>query len=87
MEAEDVEDRSMTKLAQFPMNIGERISCLGKAAHRSATAAHNAIKHMGKERRERGSKIEAYHCPFCGAWHIGSRTRRVDLSGQRANIP
>ena len=54
-----------------------RKSCTGKIkyineedAERSAKAVH----------RKTGHWIEAYHCVFCGAWHIGHPPRNVRQS-------
>lgn len=45
-------------------------SCEGKFAFTSANKAWTAAK-------RRPGRI-AYHCSFCGKWHVGTNTKEVD---------
>lgn len=47
--------------------------CDGKERYPSASAALAAIKLFRKEGTlHRPSRIDAYECQFCGAWHLGN---------------
>lgn len=47
--------------------------CAGKEAYPSESAAIAAIKIFRKEGTlHRPSRIDAYECQFCGAWHLGN---------------
>ena len=48
-------------------------SCAGKEAYASSSLAHKVLK----RRLKRGPRKATYHCPFCGAWHIGGEPRTV----------
>lgn len=47
-------------------------ACEGKARFASATIAHK----VAKRRSERDKRGEAYHCEFCGGYHIGARSHK-----------
>jgi hypothetical protein len=46
-----------------------RSACAGKAKH-SPTRAKQIARDM--RRRHGETAIDAYHCPHCGGWHVGS---------------
>ena len=56
------------------------IQCEGKTAYRSKAEAIRRIEfQMGNRRRlkrhgHNHMRLEAYHCRFCGQWHVGSAT-------------
>lgn len=51
-----------------------RRSCEGKAAHATRDGANIAV---GKLRKAHdGGAWVAYHCPWCGHWHVGRPTAR-----------
>jgi hypothetical protein len=54
-----------------------RRSCEGKRAYSHEGAARQMA---GQAARERGETLEAYRCPFCGAWHIGHPPARPHLT-------
>ena len=41
----------------------------------SATKASEGFMKKGKAKYE----LEAYHCPFCGGWHIGRKMSLAEL--------
>lgn len=49
------------------------ISCHGKAPMTAIRA-----KEVAKDMRRRGrKKVDPYHCPHCGDWHVGSKVKRL----------
>lgn len=49
--------------------------CQGKQRFNSAHMAWKRVKRGGRRRKDKyGLVLEAYHCPFCGGWHLGSKT-------------
>lgn len=49
-------------------------ACHGKEAFDTASEAY-IIVHRKRRPGERKKPREAYRCPFCGKWHLGSKTR------------
>lgn len=49
-----------------------RRACNGKVRHASAQDAHAAMKHLHRDKGDQGA-MNAYHCQFCGGYHIGHR--------------
>lgn len=49
------------------------VGCAGKTAYRAFEADRvlKGISKRGVDRR--GDKMGAYHCFYCGMWHLGSR--------------
>jgi hypothetical protein len=51
--------------------------CEGKPGYTTGAKAWDVLQHrnsrFGKKRRN--PSMEAYHCPHCGLWHIGSKNR------------
>lgn len=45
-----------------------RRSCEGKVRHESAAGANIA---RAKLARRDDDRMNAYHCRFCGGWHVG----------------
>jgi hypothetical protein len=45
-----------------------RKSCLGKKKYTSSQQAKDAAFLTGRKHNE---KLVAYHCNYCGSWHIG----------------
>ena len=52
--------------------------CKGKVRHRNQGAAIAAMK------RIKNAGLVSYHCPDCGAWHLGN-SRRPDKIIKRLN--
>lgn len=46
-------------------------TCDGKEAFKSAALAHNVAKR--RKRSKSAGAREAFRCPFCNQWHIGSK--------------
>lgn len=51
------------------MTIAERAQCAGKHPFKNANLAKGVAKMM------RGKRVQAYRCPHCKFWHIGSRPK------------
>lgn len=47
-------------------------SCAGKFAFETLSIARKVAKRMSA----RGSRVVAYRCTDCQAWHVGSNTQR-----------
>jgi len=47
--------------------------CVGKQRHQTKEAAVAHLQHLFFRV---GYKGRAYHCSFCGGWHVGRRHRR-----------
>lgn len=61
-------------------------SCDNKHPYPSRGAAMGAIKGMNK-RNFIFHKMDAYHCKFCGKWHIGrTKTILYDKFRQLTNL-
>lgn len=64
-----------------PSRIGhfKPASCTGKTRFDSASLAHQVAKRAVASKRHRGKLkggLRAYHCEFCGGYHIGGGTGR-----------
>lgn len=46
----------------------------GKTAYENRAAAFGALRRMPRFRKRQG--LNPYHCPACGAWHLGRKLRR-----------
>jgi len=51
----------------------EARGCTGKQRHSTKEAA---LSHLASLFRSVGYKGRAYHCSFCGGWHVGRRHRK-----------
>jgi hypothetical protein len=45
-------------------------ACAGKHVHRDKA---DAEKHARRERKRTRSVMTAYHCRYCGHWHVGHK--------------
>lgn len=55
----------------------ERRMCLRKTRHRTRRKALRSMSSLLSSRyfmRQRDRRLNAYHCPFCGFWHLGNTT-------------
>ena len=62
------EKNAMTshKVSQYRKRVIAPSACHGKYAHESFEDARRAIRpHMG-------NRVQAYRCPVCLMWHVGS---------------
>jgi hypothetical protein len=50
-------------------NQQREVQCAGKEAFQSASLAKEVASRKTRRADRRG--MNAYHCPYCGAWHIG----------------
>ena len=51
----------------------EESSCHGKERFVNAAVAHNALRRRSYKGRPKGAKPgQAYHCRYCGGYHIGA---------------
>lgn len=58
--------------------LHRHISCTTKVRYESQRHAFTELKRMLSRSRRHADLSSAhrpYHCPFCGAWHIGKRSR------------
>lgn len=59
--------------------------CEGKHKYPSAAAANKVARAQSKKKR---SRIEAYKCPTCGAFHVGQRPRKAGRRPvERSTVP
>jgi hypothetical protein len=59
-------------------NIRRALMCTGKHRHDTFTAAKRQLK-LGKKKNKAVDKtleLSAYHCDFCGGFHIGHGHRK-----------
>lgn len=45
--------------------------CAGKEPYATSGLAHR----VAKRRNDHGKLVKVYHCPHCGAWHMGTLPR------------
>lgn len=68
------------------MNEMRLAACFGKEAFESAALAHQVQRRRaksGSHRAESRRDQEAYRCRHCSLWHIGKRTKGVDVQKRR----
>jgi hypothetical protein len=58
---------------QAPREVG----CTGKGALTALVA-----KTVARAMRERGSKVNTYKCLHCGAYHVGSSSKKKAMRGR-----
>lgn len=56
--------------------------CMGKHPFTDAGLAKRVAGQQN--RRKDKAKVEAYHCPHCGDWHIGRSGRPIRREKKRA---
>jgi hypothetical protein len=56
-----------------------RKQCAGKVKYTSANDAWAALRHL----RGRLGTMQAYHCTFCGGWHLGHYFERATSTSKR----
>ncbi len=60
-----------TQFTERPADRVER-SCTSKIPYASRREARSRVRHG----RHQDGTLRAYHCQFCGAWHLGHTPRR-----------
>lgn len=52
------------------------VQCAGKMRYDTIGKAQQALAHVPRKKRGRRSRMQAYHCGWCGFAHIGHSGRQ-----------
>ncbi len=56
---------------------GKQNSCGSKINYKSEETANKKALEINNKK---GRNLEAYPCPFCNGWHVGSRKTKEDIN-------
>lgn len=70
----------MTTPAPDLDDLRRRRGCDGKVQHRTKRHARNAVRNMERHSATAGPPLHAYHCRYCGWWHVGHARSNGDYA-------
>jgi hypothetical protein len=67
-----------TEVSRDPRHNPPAVHCVGKQSFDSPSLALAVSK---RKTRRNSNSMQAYHCPSCRKWHLGSRRPDFDRKG------